>query len=508
MKAVLKYPEKIIDIHSHMFNLKYLPIAGIIVRYSHGWVPRIIARGFEWLLIHNTGESFNGAEENFIIKPVYTKEKYNQKLTDYMGEDNFSYKIKEIFTFGNSEAVRVIEGMVLVGDVMESKLSEALVEFEKLELDEEPNSGENFLFESLTEDEQIKHRAGLLQRMLNKIIDVMEQGVNYIRWFIFMTNSEEDIYKHITKKDENGAEKYLHMMMDVDHFFNKNKKNLKYESYFDYEKQLENMQKLNAKHDNLIGFVAFNPARPDSLELVKKAISEKGFKGVKFYPPLGYKPFGDENYTNEINALMQYCSDNKIPLFTHCNNQGFEAWPGKKHSGYCSHPKYWEMLLEQYPELILCLGHAGGCEGWFSDNKEIDHTNPNDIVAVDIIDSSEVQEENWNNSYAAMVYKLCVTKPNVYCDASYLDEMINANDTFNTEAHDNFKKRLLNLFGTNTPYNFSKKIMYGSDWHMLFQEAKNGIYLNKYIEFFSDDEFDSYRNDFFYKNAQTLLSIK
>jgi len=487
-----------------MFNLKYLPIAGILVRYSHGWIPNIIARAVEGFLQRNTGESFTPQEKSFVNIPKYTKDIYSKKLTEYLNKKKFVYEVREIFTFEAEESINAIENMVYVGDLMEGDLSKALVEFEKLD---NPDNENKIFFEVFSEDEQIRYRASLLRRMLEKIIDVIEQGVNYIRWFIFMTNNEKDICDRITKKDENGASKYLHMMMDVDHFFNENTTNLKYISYFSFDKQVENMQQLNALNDNLIGFIAFNPAREGSLELVKKAIKEKGFKGVKFYPPMGYKAFGDLTYRNEIEELVKFCVDENVPLFTHCNNKGFEAWPGKKNpSGYNSNPIFWEQLLEKYNSLILCLGHAGGTEGWFSKNKPDDFTNPEEILASNIKDDEFEQKCNWNKSYASMVYKLCVKYNNVYCDASYLDDMVNSDGSFNPNARNNFKERLLKLFSSQSI--FSKKIMYGSDWHMLFQEAKNAVYLNKYLEFFSDDEFDNYRDDFFYKNANLFLNAK
>ena len=273
MENQLKWPKDIIDIHCHMFNLKYLPIAGILVRYSHGWIPNLVARGVEWLLLRNTGESFSADNENFSDIKKYSNDTYNIKLTDYLKKEQFEYKVREIFSFEPENSIDAIENMVYVGDLMEGEFSKALMEFEKLD---NPDNENGILIEHFSEDDEIKYRAGLLRRMLRKIIDVLEMGLNYIRWFIFMTNSENDIYTHITKKDAKEASVFLHMMMDVDHFFNKNKNNLKYESYFDYETQVSNMQKLNSQHGNLIGFVAFNPARKGSLEIVKKAIKEKG----------------------------------------------------------------------------------------------------------------------------------------------------------------------------------------------------------------------------------------
>jgi hypothetical protein len=484
-----------------MFNLKYLPVAGILRRYSANKIPHIVTRGIEWLLLKNTNESYVNQDEKSIEK--YQAEKYNTPLYQYMDEAKFEYKIHEIFIFNANDSVTAIEHMVLVGDVLEGELSNALDEFEKLNESEIENFHKlNFV----DEDDKIRYRAGLLKRMLNWIIDNIKGLENYLKWFVFMTDSEETIYKHITERDESKVEIFLHLMMDVDHFFNENTADLKYKSHFDFEEdQINNIQKLNSNHDNLIGFIAFNQARKNCMEIIKKAIEEKGFKGVKFYPPLGYKADGDENYSAEIEALLDYCSNKRIPLFTHCNNQGFEAWPNDRHSGYNSNPKYWEKALKKHPTLILCFGHAGGTEGWFCPNKETDKVLAASIMASDIKDETELQEENWNNSYAALVYKLCVTSDNVYCDASYLDEMINADGSFEPNSKKNFKDRLVKLF-TAEP-RFKSKIMYGSDWHMLFQEGKNNVYLTSYLELFAEEELISFSDDFFYNNAINYLNL-
>lgn len=493
-------PSKVIDIHSHMFNLKYLPVAGIIVRYTKGIILPEVARGIEWLFLKNTGESFNPLKATFNI-PQYAIPTYNQKLTAYLNKEQFKYDVPDIFDFDNDKSIDAIENMVYVGDLMDSELSLALEAFEKTE---NPDFNKNNIFKSLSKDGQIKHRAGLLRQMIDKIIGLMDEGVNHMRWFIFMTHSEEDIYKYITEKDAKRAEKFLFLTMDVDHFFNSSDGST-FASHFNIEEQISNMEKLKNKHDNLIGFVAFNPSREDGLDIVKKAIKVKGFKGVKFYPPLGYRANNDPHFAEQIEELIKFCVKENVPLFTHCNNQGFEAWPGDKHSGYNSNPVYWEQVLEKYPTLILCLGHAGGTEGWFSENKDTDIIKADDIIAANIKDDSEEQKD-WNKSYASMVFKLCVKYTNVYCDASYLDDMINSNGNFEKKPRENFKTRLLKLFKSEPK--FSTKIMYGSDWHMLFREAKNGIYLDKYLEFFTDAEFDDYREQFFFMNAESFLNSR
>ncbi|MCF6131691.1 amidohydrolase family protein [Flavobacterium wongokense] len=489
--------QKIVDIHSHMFNLKYLPVAGILKRHK---IPHFIAKGVESLLLRHTKESYPLAGIQGILK--YKDDEDNTSVTVYIDDwEPIDYGMDEIADLSDDEIANAITQFAVVGDLKSGDLSVAIDEYEKQEL----RSGDFFMIVDYEDDEALKrHRAGLLQRMINKVIRIINAAVNYGKWFLFMTNSEKDIYKYIEQKDEPGVVAYLHLMMDVDRFLNEDPdtedEDLLYRSRFNFAtQQVQNMKKLNDDFPKLIGFVAFNPARKNWLEIIENARAN-GFKGVKFYPPLGYKASGGP-YADRIKALFAHCQTHNIPVFTHCNNQGFEAWPL---SGYNSNPVFWEEALAKYPNLILCLGHAGGGHGWFAKNDpSTDITDPDLILAANIKNEKAAQMANWNNSYAAMVYKLCVKYDNVYCDASYLDEIIDDYGNMDDDAKKLFTKRLKKLFEVSPK--FAERIMYGSDWHMLFQEGKNRVYLKRYIELFDQPELAPYKDAFFYGNAEKYL---
>jgi len=55
---------------------------------------------------------------------------------------------------------------------------------------------------------------------------------------------------------------------------------------------------------------------------------------------------------------------------------------------------------------------------------------------------------------------------------------------------------------------FTKKIIYGSDWHMLFQEGKNQRYMDDYKNLFDEVGFtEEYRSNFFRENALNYLKL-
>jgi Amidohydrolase len=489
--------QKIIDIHCHMFNLKYLPVAGIIVRYGEGKVSPRIARGIEWLLLRKTDSDFESMDEMF--KKLNAPPRVEEPIYHLLNSEKLRDP-KHIMNYTEVDLVTAMSNMVTTTDLNNTPLSEALEEFIS------SNGGpQELLVQPMSQTSNTEtywlNVFGWLRKLLNWLVNVAEKIKNYIKWFLFMTRSEISIYKYFSNEDGQGVSQFVHHMMDVDSFFD-------HSSYFDFEtRQVENMQKLNDyAAGKLIGFVAFNPKQPNWKNIIDDAINNKGFKGVKFYPPIGYKADGDPAFAPVIEELFDHCDKKRIPLFTHCNNQGFEAQPGNAHSGYNSNPVFWEKALIKRPNLILCLAHGGGVEGWFTENRPGDIYSADQINANNISNESQAQRTNWNASYAAMVFKLCVKYPYVYTDAAYLDEMILPGGGFNETPRKNFKRRLLNIFAKAPE--FANKIMYGSDWHMLFQEGTNYVYLQDYLAFFKDKEFDPYRDRFFYDNAISYLSSK
>ena len=50
--------------------------------------------------------------------------------------------------------------------------------------------------------------------------------------------------------------------------------------------------------------------------------------------------------------------------------------------------------------------------------------------------------------------------------------------------------------------------MFGTDWHMLYQEGKNRTFLQKYIQLFEQTpELEIYKADFFENNAKQFFKL-
>jgi predicted TIM-barrel fold metal-dependent hydrolase len=297
----------------------------------------------------------------------------------------------------------------------------------------------------------------------------------------------------------------------------------------DFESQqlrrIENYQ--NRSGSGMIYFVAYNPYRDhwptnepgDGLRLVRSAVEEHGAWGVKVYPPSGYRPAGnrikprptlvltkfpgqqwDARYrglgsdangalNERLEKLLLWCIETDIPVFVHCGTGEFEARKG--YGLYHSDPHFWRQFLEQHPSpdgspcrLRLCLGHAGGEDFWFGGTKYSD----------------------WGKE----VYDLCREFPNVYCEITTHANLIDLNN----EAF--LVDRLAKCFEESPQrdaaagrfhYRFSKKLIYGTDWYLPDAAERRDILLATERAFLHP-RLRAFYQDYFFDNALRYLNAK
>jgi predicted TIM-barrel fold metal-dependent hydrolase len=293
-------------------------------------------------------------------------------------------------------------------------------------------------------------------------------------------------------------------------------------------KQLSRVRELDQAHTNqgssFLHFVAFSPFRATPAErdsppadwkestpinLVKQAL-ENGAWGVKYYPPAGYRPSGNEipcrptfgrlqkaqwdsryvGFSNaELDALnfafFEFCAENDIPVFAHCSYGEFQA--ARKYGERMAHPAYYREVLERLAarpkplHLRLCLGHAGGSDFWFGDDNS--------------------SHKEWGEQ----VYELCTRFPNVYCEVGILAEITDE------KARAALAKRLSTLFKASVDsgrYPFASKVIYGTDWFMPDTVAAGISFLEGYrLVFRSEPNLAQHVREFFCLNAMAFLGL-
>jgi predicted TIM-barrel fold metal-dependent hydrolase len=165
-----------------------------------------------------------------------------------------------------------------------------------------------------------------------------------------------------------------------------------------FQTQIQQVSDLKDKYkDRALPFLGVDPRRPDILAIVKENVGPgKTFHGVKLYPPIGFSPT-DPVLMND-KGLYKHCSDNNIPVTSHCSFGGFATYANntivsghvynrttqtlqevtnktvhfenkivlhpkaaiEERADILNHPMIWAKVVDAYPGLHLNLAHLGG----------------------------------------------------------------------------------------------------------------------------------------------------
>ncbi|HEV7428151.1 MAG TPA: amidohydrolase family protein [Thermoanaerobaculia bacterium] len=429
-----------IDMHTHVFNVRYLPLEGII--RSRG-IPDLIAKGLAKLLNSRTGDDIEPAATPAGMAAAADVERVTAFQAETADEAVAALAAGTPKEAADDPDVRL---------ALEDMRRVAAGEFRAMEMDHVETAGVQAQFAALYQQlDNMQASAG-----------IFESGSEYLRWFQFLTHSERVIMQTLLDTYGDDVHLFIHHMMDMEAYYKHGR------CYYDFvTDQLPRMRRLvNAHGGRLLTFVAYSPERANDLNIVRRALDDTDAVGVKFYPPNGYQP--DEA---RHDALYRELVNRDAPLFAHCTPVGMEAKPG---SGANSNPAYWERVLNRFPSLRLCLGHAGGDEPWFG-------------------------RIPWETSYAAKAVDLAVRFDNVYVEFGYHDDILDP------AVRDKFIVRLAGLLAA-TP-KLAKKIMYGTDWHMIEKISKHQEYFRAFAAAFADARLAPYADAFFYTNAVAYLRL-
>jgi len=203
-----------------------------------------------------------------------------------------------------------------------------------------------------------------------------------------------------------------------------------------------------ARPGRIFPFIAVNPKRPEHLTVMREALERNGFVGVKLYPSLGY-----EVTTSEMDAVLDYCEREDVPIVVHTTAGGFYK---SQQTAEFSNPKHWRTLLESHPHLRVSFAHCGGWGGLC--NQE-----PDQVLW-------------WRE-----VVEFMRTFPNVYGDLSYHVEM--RTGTTQETAYFGALRKLLADSSTST------RIIFGTDSWLVRMAIAEEPYWRYFESQLSTEEF-------------------
>lgn len=231
----------------------------------------------------------------------------------------------------------------------------------------------------------------------------------------------------------------------------------------------------------LHSFVPFNPLHQlvaltegwtsgeQPMDLVKHAVMEAGFVGVKLYPPMGFLPTDNQHHEITVPArfegfpdfqlgldqalgeLYAWCQEHDVAVMAHSTNSNAAVAGG----GERAHPVHWARVLERHPGLRLNLAHFGGFEEilWAPADRAVPPS------------------ASWEHAFGELLKAGART---VYGDLSYLHEYLGRS----VHAAQRARLRALTRDYLDQFDPAVEHLLYGSDWIMLAREFGHEEYLS------------------------------
>lgn len=248
----------------------------------------------------------------------------------------------------------------------------------------------------------------------------------------------------------------------------------------------------------ILNFVGFCPIRAtllarqgiDPLGVVRHAIDQRGFAGVKLYPPLGFLPAGNpvaasfgaqkgrratgSEINDALELLYDWCSLNEVPIAAHAANSN----GANECSGWNASPRNWAAVLNDHAELHVSLAHFGGFR------EEINKTN-----------CPRTGEPNWENLLAALAQH----HQRLYADLGYWTETYRDSPA----GYERVQKDIKALLAA-APV-LKERLMFGTDWAMLGRDPKHPEYLGAVVA--ASAAAGLPEADIFARNAITFLGL-
>lgn len=301
-------------------------------------------------------------------------------------------------------------------------------------------------------------------------------GANLYKFLELVTHPTEQIAgSTVAEAEKNGVDLCVTLPMDMQYAY-------RVPGHFDvgYAEQLDlTLAACKASKGRLKSFVAFDPRRPEALQLVKKYCDGKHFIGVKLYPALGFFPIGtgknvqpDPVYDGKLRALYAFCEKGGIPITTHCSRGGVNGTLPLQRQGwssddetvchqYMGSPYNWEPVLKEFPRLKVNLAHFGGMDFWIPKGRADDPA---------VLAKLGQETGPWPEKIA----ELMQTYSGVYTDLSYHPQLAMGPADRNYAF---YRKKLLGLVNTD---GLAKKVMFGSDIHLVRKECSYGAYIKAF----------------------------
>ena len=265
----------------------------------------------------------------------------------------------------------------------------------------------------------------------------------------------------------------------------------------------------NAKSGPVVhGYMGFDPlrevafrkgkSRVSSLATARSALMEHGFIGIKLYPPMGFRPTGNqppypdrtvktlgfdpsEQLDAALRDLYALCVDLDAPILAH----GYSSNGSGPDYAKRGDPAHWIPVFKEFPKLRVCIAHFGRFSARSAGREEM-----------------PLPDGSWEWRLGEFIKEN--SDRNVVADISYFSEVLSATPRERGLLAKSFNK-WLELFDRGCDH-----IVFGSDWIMLGKEAGYNHYIESVNAFLRSDcgLSDDICDKIFRRNALRFLPLE
>lgn len=243
--------------------------------------------------------------------------------------------------------------------------------------------------------------------------------------------------------------------------------------------QVELMAVLQQMSNGRVAALApFNPWRASEddgyLQMTLRALSARTVLGVKLYPPIGFKPVGNDElagnrgkgWDEALWALYEACAKERSVLMTHANASNGVSDASDLNAAADN----WRPVLSAFGGLKLSLGHLGI--------------------------GKKSQKQKWPKAFTALMEDF---KDQVYGDLSYHDAVLD-------RRYDGSRDQMAKLYLRHKSSAVRKQTMFGTDWSIIAKEPRHHDYLKRFRQGLAEAGVDAETvSGFFGGNAKAFF---
>ncbi len=345
-----------------------------------------------------------------------------------------------------------------------------------------------------------------LHKMLNALLPKNFWGINGVIDNLVKKGeflSSEYIKESGFQPGERNVNIYVPLMMDFIVGSNITKVHNS-DGVIPYVLQLQEIAHISRTYPwQIFPFFAFHPRRKNALTLLRLAVEQNGFVGIKMYPAMGFYPDfrGDQGRKNNeidpiinknLEGLYSYIAEMRtkkdesivLPINAHAQyhaTQGIDLKPGETLD--FTNVMNWDSLIREY-DLKINFAHFGGTDFLKRTSIDKDEEKSEDEIA------KEFSKNTTDNILALMNRYNSENNKQIFADLSAHSYCLkDGNITTKYFSHINYYLKE------------GFPLMYGSDLPVIAGETTAKDYINTYEKNIEEE----YKENFFSKNALEFL---